>query len=74
MLHPHPTFIYEYSKVRRQALIQEAHTAHLLKQGRRQWRWARPKLGHLLAKLATPKKAIIPASGIMRQIQEAQNE
>ena len=57
MLHLPPTLIHKYSKARHEALIQEADTARLLKQGRGQRRWARPKLGHLLAKLATPKKA-----------------
>jgi hypothetical protein len=60
MLYPHPTIIYEFSKARHEELIQAAHTARLLKQGRKQRRWPRLKLGHLFARLATPKKAINP--------------
>jgi hypothetical protein len=36
MLYPHPTIIYESSKARHEELIQAAHTARLLKQGRKQ--------------------------------------
>ena len=66
--------IYEISKARQEVFIQQAHTARLLKQVRRQRRWATPKLGHLLAKLAIPKKAIEPALGIMGMMHGAQNE
>lgn len=68
MLHLHPTIIYELAKARHEESIQAAHTARLIKQGRKQRRWPQLKLGHLLARLATPKKA-----GIMRKMHKAQN-
>ncbi len=71
---PTPTSIYELSKARQEAFMQQARTAQLLRQATRQPRWAMPKLGQLVGKQVAPMKATNSAYRTLREMHEAQNE